>query len=36
MTNSSSLLLRRVLIGLALLLLATGGYYTVKDTRSTC
>ncbi|EGD41028.1 MCE family protein [Nocardioides sp. NPDC057767] len=35
MTNSSSLLLRRVLIGLALLLLATGGYYTVKDTRST-
>ncbi|GGR74153.1 phospholipid/cholesterol/gamma-HCH transport system substrate-binding protein [Nocardioides luteus] len=35
MTISSSPVLRRVLIGLALLLLATGAYYAVKDTRST-
>lgn len=35
MTVSSHRLVRRVLIGLALVLVATGVYYTVKDTRST-
>lgn len=35
MTISSGAMVRRVLIGVTLLLLATGCYYAVKDTRST-